>query len=268
MNHVNLSSYEGVEKIDRFGHDEFINYCNDKLASCDKHVKFIKELFSNCYRPLRVLEIGSGSGKLLYRLEQEGVLECGVGYEVSFSRCLFAHHFGRHVKSEKVEIRHEDFCVSELPTQSFDLIIGVDVVINLISAISSNHQDLLIRKSMDALAPGGKLVLEFMTCAPEIDMILRSEGGIYKTWKTFPVSDPFSFGLDEISLDPEGNVVYRKIFLSRDGGSSEFTNIIKPISIDEIKCWANRHKLCSQILPHWTPNDDTLDQEFIAIMNT
>ena len=109
MKNVNLNAYEGVESLSRFSDEDFKRYCTDKLASVEKHIHFIKKHVIHSGYQGRVLEIGSGNGKLLFRLEQEGLLEKGFGYEVSQSRCLFAEKFKNHVNSKKVEIVNENF---------------------------------------------------------------------------------------------------------------------------------------------------------------
>ena len=106
---VNLNAYEGVESLSRFSDQDFKRYCTVKLASVEKHIHFIKKHVIHSGYQGRVLEIGSGNGKLLFRLEQEGLLEKGIGYEVSQSRCLFAEKFKNHVNSKKVEIVNENF---------------------------------------------------------------------------------------------------------------------------------------------------------------
>jgi len=109
MKHFNLNAYEGVESLSRFSDEEFKHYCHDKLASVEKHIHFIKQHVIRPGYQGRVIEIGSGNGKLLFRLEQEGLLEKGIGYEVSQSRCFFAEKFKNHVNSKKVKIVNEDF---------------------------------------------------------------------------------------------------------------------------------------------------------------
>jgi SAM-dependent methyltransferase len=109
MKHINLNAYEGIESLSRFSDEEFKRYCNDKLASVEKHIHFIKKHVIHPGYQGRVLEIGSGNGKLLFRLEQEGLLEKGTGYELSQSRCRFAEKFKNHVNSKKVEFFNENF---------------------------------------------------------------------------------------------------------------------------------------------------------------
>ena len=229
MKHINLTAYEGVESLNRFDPVNFRNYCDDKLKSCDKHIAFLKESFPA--RPLRVLEIGSGSGKLLFRLEHENMIEYGMGFEVSRSRCNFAAEFAKYCESKKVIIRNEDFIEADLHGEVFDCVIGIDVVTNLIGAISESHTEKMLRKASSCLSRGGGIVLELMTCEREINFIRQTENGIFRTYKKFGETDPFLVGLDEFSLDIRSNLVWNKEFVAKDGGISSFQNILKPFSI-------------------------------------
>jgi len=99
---VNLNAYEGVESLSRFSDQDFKRYCTVKLASVEKHIHFIKKHVIHSGYQGRVLEIGSGNWKLLFRLEQEGLLEKGVGYEVSQSRCRSAEKFKNYARIQLV----------------------------------------------------------------------------------------------------------------------------------------------------------------------
>jgi SAM-dependent methyltransferase len=262
MTHVNLTAYEGVESLGRFSREEFLKYCDDRLKSCDKHIAFLRQRFPG--RPLRVLEIGSGSGKLLFRLEQEGMIEFGLGFEVSRSRCLFAEEFAKYSKSKKVRIRNEDFIEACLHGDFFDIVIGIDVVANLIGAVSPTHIQKMLAKASSCLLPGGSIILEFMTCEREMNFIEQSGSGVYRTWKRFDESDPFRFGLDEITRDTLSNIVWNKEFIARDGGISSFRNILKPISIMAIKMESTAAGLACNVFKSWAENDDTSDQEYVV----
>ena len=43
MKHSNLNAYEGVESLTKFSDGEFEHGCNDKLASVEKLINFIKQ---------------------------------------------------------------------------------------------------------------------------------------------------------------------------------------------------------------------------------
>ena len=153
MTHINLTAYEGVENLERFAPADFRKYCDDKLKECDKHIAFLRQHFPG--RPLRVLKIGSGSGKLLFRLEREGMIEHGVGFEVSRSRCYFAEKFAKYCESKNVSVRNEDFIEADLHGEDFDVVIGIDVVTNLIGAISEIHTQKMLAKAHSCLVAGG-----------------------------------------------------------------------------------------------------------------
>ena len=74
-NTSNLRSYDGVESIqlNSFNENELKEYFNDKMQSASSNLNYIKE---NVYKdkPLNVCEIGSGNSKLLYSLENTGIL--------------------------------------------------------------------------------------------------------------------------------------------------------------------------------------------------
>jgi len=266
VKHVNLTAYEGVESLDRFDTEEFKKYCDSKLESCDKHVAFLKKLFPN--RLLKVCEIGSGSGKLLFRLEKEGMLKKGVAYEVSKSRCLFADEFSRYVSSKVVTICNEDFLEANLVAQEFDLVIGIDVVTNLIGAISNDHILKFIAKAKSCLRKkGGEIVLELMTCEREKKFINQSENNIYRTWKRFDKNDPFMFGLFEMSFDRMGNVVWHKQFITRNGQISTFDNILRPVTDKDIVELSGELGMKCEIFRRWATNDDTADEEFVVLFS-
>ena len=88
--HINIKSYEGVENYSTFDSQGFKDYCKTKLKTCEKHIHFIRQNIGNSTLK-KVVEVGAGNGKLLFLLEQEGLLDEGIGYELSSSRVLFSN---------------------------------------------------------------------------------------------------------------------------------------------------------------------------------
>lgn len=263
--HVNYTAYEGVENLSRFTDRTLIDYFKDKLSSCSKHISFIKNIFPK--KKLNVLEVGSGSGKLLFRLEQEKMLKHGIGFELSTSRCSFSSKFSDYLKSRLVDIYNEDFLNNKL-IEKFDIIIGIDVVINLIAAIDENYLDKFFTLALENLNNDGKIILESITLKREINSIKNSEKGIFYTWKRFLDSDPFKYGLDEMSFDSKKNIIWKKYFISRMNEREEmFVNALKPISKKDMILVAEKHFLQVEFHDFWQVNDDTSDQEFIAIFS-
>ena len=98
----------------------------------------IEKVFNHLDKPLplgycnvgQIAEIGSGNGKLLFRLDKENMISYGAGYEVSRSRCLFSEKFKKSINCSKVDIFNQDFLSLKLAENKFDIIVGIDVVIN------------------------------------------------------------------------------------------------------------------------------------------
>lgn len=135
----NLNPYEGVENFNRINKKDFFRYCNTKLKSVDKHVKFLKNFSREKNYEGKVLEIGSGNGKLLFRLERENLISEGIGCEISKSRCRFSKKFKKVFGFKKVKIKNMNFFDLKLKKNYFDYIIGIDVVINLIGGIQKKR---------------------------------------------------------------------------------------------------------------------------------
>ena len=216
--------YEGVENLKRFTKKTFLKYCNDKIHSVDKQIVFIKKHVVNKDYKGRVIEIGSGNGKLLFRMEMEGILNEGFGFETSKSRCKFSNKFKNTFKIKKTKIVNKDFLTSKLKKNYFDLIIGTDVVINLIGGLGKNKILSVIKKCEKYLKANGKLILEFMTFEKEKKLMKAGNSKKLLVWKKFKNSDPFIFGLDEMSYH-RGAILWQKYFVPRKINKSRVDNI-------------------------------------------
>lgn len=268
MLHPNFTAYDGVEHLEGFTSERFAEYCDDKLKSCDKHIDFIRRYCIGPEWSGRVCEVGSGNGKLLFRLEKELLLRSGIGYELSESRCRFAEAFGRYVKSTLVEIYKADFLSASLQAGSVDLVVAVDAVVNLICAVSPTHADAFFKKAFDSLKPGGHLVIELMTCERELNALRALHGQPYRTWKRFSGTDTFSFGLDEVSLDEKAtNLVWNKTFIYRgDSRCNEtMTNVLKPFRRQDIHKLLSESGFTGSVFNSWKDGDDTDPGEFITL---
>lgn len=234
-NTSNLRSYDGVESIqlNSFNENELKEYFNDKMQSATSNLNFIKE---NVYKdkPLNVCEIGSGNSKLLYSLENTGILRGGVGYEVSESRHLLAERFKKIAQSKKVTNICGDF-LSEKIENKFDLIIGIDIVMQIIAPLYDEAEKDFLDKISDSLVDGGYLFLELEDYSQVYDDIRRM-GGVIQKWEEFDESDPFQYSLHKITIDSDDNLVYDKLFIPRnEGEKSHFKNVIRNYTRGEIK---------------------------------
>ena len=257
---ININAYKNVEELKRFNRISLNKYCAEKLKSTNKHIKFIKKnVINNSYQG-NILEVGSGNAKLLIKLEKMKLVKEGVGVEISNSRCKFAKHFIKQQKCKKIKIINNDFFKCKFKKNSFDLIIGTDVVINLIGGDNTNNIQRLFNRSDELLRPGGKLVLEFMTFEREIALINKNYQKVYRNWKRFHKSDPFKFGLDEYLFDNSNKIIWNKFFIPRLENKIESSSL-KMLPLNKNFFIKNGFRIFNR----WNKNDDTLDQEFIAM---
>ena len=82
-----------------------------------------------------------------------------------------------------------------------------------------------------------------------------------RTWKQFPDSDPFIFGLDELS-EKSGVINWKKHFIPRNNSVDHeyFEHDLLPAGIDYFQ------KRGFQIFDQWMDGDDTTEQEHIAFL--
>ncbi|XOV79277.1 MAG: SAM-dependent methyltransferase [Aestuariibacter sp.] len=265
--HVNMSAYDEVECLDNFTESTFDSYCLDKLDSCGKHVHFIQNKVVNQCKDWsgNVCEIGSGNSKLLYALENAKIVSKGVGIEISESRYRFAEKFKQYAGARRVQNICANIFDVELE-EKFDVIIGVDIVAQLIAPISDGAQDKLFEWCKRHLKSGGTLLLELWDFEEEQKQ-LKHCGGRLKQWESFPLPDPFEFCLADISLNDKKDIVWEKLFLKRDGTQrSNFTNVLRPFSRDKIVSILGASGFQKiEVFEFWQREDDTPRGEYIVV---
>ncbi len=261
--HINLTAYNEVEQLKNFTDETFRNYCNDKLNGCNKHLDFLQKLFPNNSK-LSVCEVGSGNSKLLYALEKEKMISDAVGIEISHSRYLFAEKFKEYMHSKKVRnINKNIFEVKDI--QNCDLIIGCDIVMQLISPLARNAEYDFLRWCYNGLKKDGVLVIELMTFESILKQ-LEYNDDVLNIWQEFPKSDPFEYVLSKIYLNGSNDINWDKTFLKRNSiEKSFFNNILRPYLKKDIKELLLKNGFTNiHFFEKWSENDDTLDDEYIV----
>jgi len=263
MNRINYRSYRNVENLKYFNSNSIKNYCNQKLISCNGHIKFIKKEIKNKDNNWsgKICEIGSGNGKLLYRLELENLLKFGIGFEISRSRFKFSKKFSEITNSKLVKILNKNFLNSKLKKNSFDLIIGVDIVFNLISANSIKEQSKFLNLCKKYLKKGGTLLVEVMSFEKHIDILKTNK--FYKKKFYFDKLDPFE-SVDVKYKLIDKKIYIRKKFFHKNGSISNFSNFVKPIPKN---FWDKLNEWNVKIFDYWNNKSDTPEDEYIVILN-
>lgn len=256
-NDVNLMSYEGVESVQSALSDEaFEEYCDKKLESCTYDLEFIKD---NIYlsHGLNTCEIGTGNGKLLFAMEQAGILSGGVGYEVSKSRCECAERFKKFLGCSLSEIVNQNF-LEDRSERTFDLIIAVDIVIQIISPLYDNAEEDMFTWITEHLEDDGALFLELVDYSSTIEEL--KGGQIIRTWEEFPKADAYRYGLYSRRLDTDGNIVKDKIFIRRADGESWISqNVVKSYTRNEIQDVLAKYGFTCEIYPYEGINNENKD---------
>jgi hypothetical protein len=226
--HVNLIAYNQVEELQNFNDESFRSYCSAKLASCDPYVRFLRKYCVSVAPSWqgKICEIGSGNSKLLYRLEQAGLLREGIGYEISASRHRFAEKFREWVHSEHV-ININDNILNAAHLQQYDLIIGVDLVFQLIAPVAPHAEASLVQWITQSLREDGFLFLQLMDFRHILEMI-RLQNGVYHWWERFPEYDPWELVLVQFSLNDQKDIIWNKTFIKRNSTErSHFINVLR-----------------------------------------
>jgi len=210
--HPNLLAYDNVEQLENFTEETFNRYCTEKLKLTSKHVSFIQRNCINFSWHGKVCEIGSGNSKLLYSLENEKLLREGIGIEISKSRFEFAEKFKIYAKSQTVTNLNEDILkIVKSSFDNFDLIIGVDIVLQLISPITKTAEKDILSWVFNSLKPKGFLILElwdFEHILKQLDLIKDN----LQMWEEFSQNDPFQFLLSQINLNEEKNIFKERFY--------------------------------------------------------
>lgn len=256
-NDVNLRSYEGVERVQSALSDkEFKEYCDKKLESCTYDLEFIK---NNIYlsHSLNTCEIGTGNGKLLFAMEHAGILSEGIGYEVSRSRCECAERFKKLMKCSLSQIVNQNF-LEDRSKRTFDLIIAVDIVIQIISPLYDNAEEDMFKWINEHLEEDGALFLELVDYSSIIEKLKGDQ--TIKTWEEFPDADAYRYGLYSRRLDKDGNIVKDKIFIRREDGKPWISqNVVKSYSRDKIQDILDKYGFTCEIYPYEGINNESKD---------
>ncbi|MCV2885435.1 class I SAM-dependent methyltransferase [Aestuariibacter sp. AA17] len=265
--HINYHAYDDVENMKRFDSESFQQYCQSKLDSCDKHVKFIKEhcVNNNASWGGNIVEIGSGNSKLLINLEQSGVLNSAIGYELSESRNRFAEAFCTHEGVSCIENVCGDFLDGEV-TGNADLVIAVDIVAQLVSPTNPEAENKMLDWIYNQCKKNGFALFELWDFEKIKAQLALSEGKL-NVWEAFSKEDPFEFCLATLSETGERDILWQKKFLKRDSTErSFFEHVLRPYDRDDFCQLLKRVGFAQTIVyEHWNDDQNGEAGEYIVL---
>ncbi len=210
-----LTAYEGVERLDAFAPGELRAYRDELLGRTEQQARFLEARLA---AGARVLEIGSGNGRLPIALAQRGLVGEALGIEIARSRVAFARAWAADARLAEVRFEAADVLRCDLPT-------GLDAVLCITGAFAyfeamraGSAAELLVRAGA-ALRPGGLLVLELYPHARWRRLLAATESDELRLWQELAPADPWRFYLSHLTYDAGRRVLtHRKTFVHRTSG--------------------------------------------------
>lgn len=200
--------YEGYEELSRFTPGQLQSYRQMLLEKTKHQVDFILKHIPT--RPLSVVEIGSGNGRLLIGLANRArngraVLSRGIGLDISESRTQFARQW-RDDWAQFIQFNALSFWTENI------LDTGVPPTMDLAVCITGCFQYFY---PIDPGAP--QQVLSWMRNSATYALFeLYKRPSMGRTWKKLPEGDPWKYLLDEY-YDNGDWVEHTKTFIGHNG---------------------------------------------------
>jgi SAM-dependent methyltransferase len=231
------AAYEGLEDPDSFSDRGTLEAYRQSLL--DRTRAQADFLAPHLGARARVVEIGSGNGRLLVELARRGSLGLGLGLDLAESRIAFARAWAEEEGLE--HLRFEAADVFEVPLQagSFSAAICITGTFGYFDAFEAGSAARVAQHLHEALEPAGTLWLELYP-HPEYLRLLDAGGGEVRIWTELPAQDPWRYYLSRLELDDDREILtHTKTFVHRtsgeiDQGRREQLYLYTPDSIDAI----------------------------------
>lgn len=213
-------AYEGVEQLGSFDADSLAAYRRDLLARTEAEAVFVSRRLPAA---ARVLEVGSGNGRLLVALVQAGAIAHGTGLELAESRTAFARRWADDEQlGGQLDLRAGDALTEPLP-EEVDAAVCITGAFSYFDAFRQGAAAELLARLRTALAPGGLLVLELYP-HPRWQRLFGAGGEELALWQELPPSDPWRFYLSHLQLErATGVLTHHKTFIHRTDGTIDAT---------------------------------------------
>lgn len=196
---INLSAYQMVEAPSNYKSVEELQRYRSLLVEKSQPAANCILRATDGMGSLRVLEICSGSGRLLYTLDEKGILAAAVGVEVSPSRFQFAEAWKQelgagHVKNVNCAASEYSFDCGEI-----DVAVLVDGALSYLYPNDVELPERILSQAAAALRSGGKVILEFDVLSPERVSAMEREGA-FRVWFEGDEKDAFRYALYETRI--------------------------------------------------------------------
>ena len=212
------TSYAGVEADSNFPTRRSLqNYRRMLLRQTQQEVAFIGRHLGR--RKMRVLECCSGNGRLLIGLAIRGMLESGLGVEISRSRVAFAKQWAADLGLKQIHFVHADVLeFNDFPAHTFDLGLCIQGALNILRGAKASAPTEVLQKMGKALAPHGCILLEIDEMSKRKEQMLALANGKLRLWMPLPRENRFAYALHDLEYSFKTRILHhKKIFIRRDG---------------------------------------------------
>lgn len=212
--------YEGVDALEQFSSREALEaYRTGLLAKSEREVSFIaREVGTG---PFRVLDLGTGNGRLMIALAMRGMVRSGTGVDNAVSRIAFARRWAADLSLDNMLsfVAEDAFQPRTWLQGKYDLMLGISNVLGFLRVVHAEAALDLVRVLYRHLSPAGCLLLEVYQLTNARREILALSGNRIRTWIPLPSWDRFAYYLSDFSYDASSGVLgHVKTFIGRDGG--------------------------------------------------
>ena len=211
-------SYAGVEANSSFPTRRALeDYRRHLLEKSQLEVDFIARRLGP--RKLNVMEFCSGNGRLLIALALRGMLNSGIGVEISPSRVAFAKRWVSELGLNHIRLVQADVLeFDDFLPQTFDLGVCIGDALSYFRGVSSSASLRALSKMRRALTPTGCFLLEVDQMSKQREEVLALSGGKLRLWMPLPHGNRFSYALHNLEYFRGTRVLrHEKIFIGRDG---------------------------------------------------
>jgi len=143
----------------------------------------------------KTLEVGSGNSRILYALEEAGLIGDALGIEISPSRVAFANAWKKDNGSKLVRTIVGDILATRPKgIGTYDTVLCLTSIFPFFDELRPKGLDHFLARARALLRSSGTLVLESETFAQEV-ACCEAMGGAASLWSEFATDDPFRFNL-------------------------------------------------------------------------
>lgn len=213
------TGYEGFESSESFPTTQSLqNYRRLLLQKTERQVAFIARHLGR--RNLRVIDFGSGNGRLLVALALKGMLDLGIGVEISQSRVAFAQQWTADLNLNSIvhNVTADALEFADFERGTFDLSVCITGAFGYFKPIRESAPVELLDKMRAAVKPSGYLLMELYQMPEKRKRLLALNEGKLRTWQPLPTEDRFAYYLDDFEYCEDRRVLrHGKIFIGRNG---------------------------------------------------